>query len=316
MHALILVAAAAISPLPQGKVDLQRVFKDGAKATYEFNSRIQVDFRMAPLETFIPETDGFTYTFTTSVEKVKPDGVADIRFKRPKIVLKMGEKFDSAPKDEVLLKDQNVLYTLSHRNQVLAVKDETPKPPPKKDGGGMFWRANFGASQDIIIAWISQLRQIAAFVNFFDLGPILPNHPVAVGDTWKETVGYAPVTVASGADKGKNINARIDYVYTFMGKTDLNGKQVYHIVGKVDQDTDAAPYIADILGVKMDRAPFKEIKLKINGSVNYYLDTANLQPLEIRATSDGEVDVIVPDYPSGPVYEEKFKSRASLIKKS
>ena len=316
---ILLVAAVAMAGPPDGNVDLNRVFKAGEKTTFEFNSKIQVDHRQVPIETFIPENNGFTYTFTTAVENMKPDGVADLRFKRPKIILKIGETFESGPKQEALTHDENILFTISRRNQVLSLKDETPKKKPKKGEGGdepppMMARTSLGVSQFDIGGWVGQLRQLSAFVNFFDLGPILPNRPVAVGDTWKETVGYAPTTITSGADKGKNISGRIDYVMTFKGKADVGGKAAWLIEGKINQDTDAAPYIADLIGVKLERAPFKQIKLKMDGVVNYYLDQVNLQVMKVGATSQGEVAVVIPEY-DGPAYEERFKSRASLVRK-
>jgi len=242
--------------------------------------------------------------------------VADVRVRRPDIAVRTGETFDQPPQTIVLIKDVNQLITLSKKNQVLDFEDFTPKPKPK-DGGGLLASMGIGVAglQDPIVAWMEQLRQLAAFVNFFDTGPILPNGPVAIGETWKETVGYAPVTVREGADKGKNINARIDYEMTYMGKALRNGKNYHHIVGKMAQDTDAAPYLADLMGVKPEASIFKQVKLKIDGKVNYYLDLATLDPVEIQATSEGSVDVEVTTYSGGPVYQERFKSRASLVRK-
>ncbi|MEO7453971.1 MAG: hypothetical protein ABIV13_04330, partial [Fimbriimonadales bacterium] len=158
-------------------------------------------------------------------------------------------------------------------------------------------------------------RQLAAYVNFFDMGPILPDGPVNVGETWKETVGYAPITVAAGADKGKNINSRIDYEMTYRGKAEHKGKTYHHIEGKIAQDTDAAPYLADMMGVKLEASIFKAVKLKLDGKVDYYLDLVTLDPVEILATSQGSIDVEVTTYTGGPVYQERFKSRASLVRK-
>jgi hypothetical protein len=172
-----------------------------------------------------------------------------------------------------------------------------------------------GGTQLDIMGWMDQLRQLAAFVNFFDNGPILPTGSVVVGDTWKETVGYAPITVAAGADKGKNINSRIDYEMTYRGKAARNGKSFYHIEGKIAQDSDAAPYLADLMGIKPEASPFKSVKLKLDGKVDYYLDLATLAPVEILATSNGAIDVEVTTYTGGPVYQERFKSRASLVRK-
>jgi hypothetical protein len=308
---------ASIALVASGeKIDLKRTFTATDKATFDFQCKLQIDARQLPLETFIPQNAWFVYGFTAQVEKMKPDGVADLRFKRPKIVLKEEETFDHPAKDTVLVKDENYLFTMSHKNQLLAVKDETPKKPPPKDGGGLFATLRAGTATQIDIGgWIGQLHTLAGFVNFFDLGPNLPLQPVAIGDTWKETVGYAPVTISAGADKGKSINARIDYVYTYLGKATVNKKSYVHIQGKISQDTDAAPFIASIIGVKLELAPFKEIKLKMDGTVNYYLEPVNLQVALIQASSTGEVAVTIPQVTSGPVYEERFKSRASLTRR-
>lgn len=312
----LITAVALAAPMQDAPVDLIRTFKAGTKATYVFTSRMQFEHRQVPLETFIPEIATYTSTINTTVEQMKPDGVADIRVKLPDISVKTGETFEKPPQTIVLIKDVNQLLTMSKKNQVLDFEDFTPKPKPK-DGGGLLATVGIGVQppQDPIVGWMEQLRQLAAFVNFFDMGPILPNGPVIVGETWKETVGYAPITVREGADKGKNINARIDYEMTYMGKAARNGKNFHHIVGKMIQDTDAAPYLADMMGVKPEASIFKEVRLKLDGKVDYYLDLATLDPVEIQATSNGSIDVEVTAYTGGPVYQERFKSRASLVRK-
>lgn len=312
---MLMVSLALLSPTVE-PVDLSRVFKMGEKTTYSFSSRINVDWRQVPIETFIPQNDGFEYTFTTEVEALKPDGVADLRFRRPKIVLKIGETFDSPPKDQVLARDQNYLFVLSNKNRLLSVRDESPKTPQKPDPHLLSYFSNLENkhSQLDIFGWMSQLRQLAAFVNFFDRGPNLPTRPVSIGDTWKETIGYAPTTVSAGADQGKNLMARIDYEYTYKGLIEFEGQNVYHIVGRIVQDTDAAPFIADMMGVKLEFAPFKEIKLKMDGTVDYYLRQSDLSVHKILAKSEGSTSITVATYEGGPVYEEKFKSTARLIR--
>lgn len=311
----LLTATALVQDAP---TDLVRTFKAGDKSTYVFNSRVQFEYRQVPLETFIPESATYMYTINAAVEKLKPEGVADVRMKRPNISVRTGETFDKPPQTIVLIKDVNHLITLSRKNQILDFEDFTPKPKEKDGGGGggtLHSLAASGGAQLDIMGWMDQLRQLAAFVNFFDNGPILPSGPVVVGDTWKETVGYAPITVQAGADKGKNINSRIDYEMTYRGKAVRNGKSFYHIEGKMAQDTDAAPYLADLMGVKPEASPISSVKLKIDGKVDYYLDLDTLEPVEILATSSGLIDVEVTTYTGGPVYQERFKSRASLVRK-
>ena len=309
----IIATAAIVAPVQDAQVDLVRTYKAGAKATYVFTSRIQFEHRQVPLETFIPETATYNSTINTVVEKLKPDGVADVRVKRPDISVTTGETFESAPQKFVLIKDINQVLTLSRKNQVLDFEDYTPKPKTKD--GGLKATVALGAPQIDIMGWMGQLRQLAAYVNFFDNGPILPDGPVSVGETWKDTVGYAPITVSEGADKGKSMNSRIDYVMTYRGKATRNGKSFHHIEGKIAQDTDAAPYLAQLMGVKPEASTFKQVKLKLDGKVDYYLDLGTLDPVEIIATSNGSIDVEVTTYTGGPVYQERFKSRASLVRK-
>ena len=316
MPLFALITASAVAAASQAQpVDLVRKFTAGGKSTYTFTSRIQFEYREVPLETFIPESATYTYTINSNVEKMKPDGIADVRMKRPVVSVKSGETFDKPPQTVVLAKDINQLLTISKKNQILDFQDFTPKPKPAGGGGSLLYRAMVGTAQLDIMGWMNQLRQLAAFVNFFDNGPILPDGPVSVGDTWKETIGYAPITVKEGADKGKNINARLDYVMTYKGNAVRNGKNYCHIEGRILQDTDAAPYLADIMGIKPEASPFKEVKLKLDGKVDYYLDAATLEPVEILATSNGSIDMEVTTFTGGPVYQERFKSRASLVRK-
>jgi len=316
----MMMAVMALALTSAEPVTLERVFRQGETSTYDFTTRIMLDAREYPQETFFPVNDQVYYTFTLTTERLKPDGVADVRFKRNKVTIRYGERFDEPPKEEKVGRDESLLFTLSRTNQVLSLRDESPKPPPS--GGGlrsaMLRNASPAAAEmafDIIDDWITQMHQLAGFVNFFDLGPILPAHPVEPGGTWKETVGYAPVTVAEGADKGRTLNARIDYVYTFMGEANHGGRAVYHIQGTYKQDTDAAKYIEDLLNEARMASPFKEIRLQMEGKVDYYLDKSTCAVIRINAEANGYFGLTVNELPDAPVMEEKIKSRASLTRK-
>ena len=93
----LITAAALVAPGQDAPVDLIRTYKVGTKATYVFTSRMQFDHRQVPLETFIPELATYTSTINTTVEKAKPDGVADVRVRRPDIAVRTGETFDQPP---------------------------------------------------------------------------------------------------------------------------------------------------------------------------------------------------------------------------
>lgn len=313
MH-LIVASLMALSASQADKIELTRKFAAGEKMTYDFASRLDAEMREYPVETFFPDNVDFTYTFTLDVEKLKPDGVADVRFKRKEFKIRMAEDFESGPKTTVMTQNTNMLITFSNRNQILSIKDETPKKPPAR-GGGLHVLSRFGVkAQDPIMQMIQQLHSFAAFANFYDFGPSLPLHPVAVGDTWKETIGYTPMTISSGAEKGKSLMGRIDYVYTYKGNGAIDNKTCVWIQGKISVDTDAAPFIATFFE-RPEFSPFKEIKLFMDGTVDYYLEPANLATYKIVSKSEGNASISVKDYSGGPVFEERFKSQGKLVRK-
>jgi len=248
------------------------------------------------------------------VEKLKPDGIADVRFQREKISVRSGETFESGPKTEEIKTNENLVFTLAPTNQILSVRDESKKPPLPAQ-----WATAAGSLsapvQDMISSWIAQMHQLAGFVNFFDRGPILPEQPVEVGATWEETVGYAPIVVEKGADKGKALNARIDYKYTYQGVTEYEGRSVYHVRGTYEMNTDAAKYIEELLKDQREMSPFQEIRLQLKGTVDYYLDRNTCDAFRIRGEAEGYFSMTLKGEPGGPVLEQKIRSRASLVRK-
>lgn len=300
------------------KVELFRSYRSGEKLTYQFSSQLDVGVRSGEIDVFIPENVKYTYNFTLTTEKEKPEGTADVRFRRPNVTIHIGETFEDPPTKEEVKTDENILFTLSRTNQVLSLKDESPKKKDK-DKGNRSIIATASAveqqrAQDVIRSWFQQLFQLAAFVNFYDLGPLLPGHPVAVGDTWKQTVGYQPMQITAGADKGKPIMGRLDYEYTYRGRKELDGKQVVWIVAKLHNESDASPYVASRMGVELEDSPFKAIKLKISAEVEYFLDPVTLITLKVASKSEGNAHVVVEGV-EGPIEEVKFESRGSLTKK-
>ncbi len=297
------------------KVLLARLYEGNSKSSYAFSSRLDMEFRQYPFQNFFPVRNLTTYSFTFDVERQKPDGVADLRFKRPQIVVDVSESpWGDAEKQTIDMKD-NVLFTLSRANQILAIKDESPPRTDKKDG---LWIRTAGAAGfaqlEIVGNYVQQLFQLSGFVNFFDFGPTLPARPIEIGDTWKETKAYAPITVKAGADKGKNLVSRLDYEYTYKGDTEWEGKTVTWIQGKLVQDSDAAAYVAELYGYEPAAFPVTSIKLKLEMDVDYYLDKATLWPLRIRGTSEGHAAISIKGV-NGPVEEIKMKGQASLSKK-
>lgn len=311
---LSLLAALAVGVVgAQDRVSLERTYGMGEKAKYEFSNRLDMDFRTFPHVNYFPVRYLVSYSFDFNVEALKPDGVADVRFLRPSIVIRESESPWGDAKTETIELKENVLYTLSRANQPIGVKVETPAD--KRLSNRIRTLTSAAEPQlDIVGPFVSQIYQLAGFVNFFDLGPNLPLRPVAVGDTWKETKAYAPMTVESGADRGKNMVARLDYEYTFKGSTEFEGKQVTWIQGRLKQDTDAVGYIAELYGYEVSAFPISSIILKLDMTVDYYLDEKTKWPIKIIGNSQGEASITFRGE-QAPREEIKVKGSATLARK-
>ncbi len=314
----ILLATLLLSSNQTQPVELNRTYKVGDKYVYDFNSKVDIDERQYPSETFFPSSQKINYTFNLQTEALAPDGAANLKFKRTGINIRYSETFDEPPKAETVKTDELLLITFSRANQIIGLKDESPKKP--ESGGGLYAFGN-GLIPSVSLVQIplgqffGEFIRFAGFVNFFDFGPNLPTKAVKIGDTWKETKGYSPKTIVAGADAGKSLMGRIDYLYTYKGIVDKDGKKYELIEGKLVQDADIAPYVSSMMGVSAARSPLKEAKIKFDGTVNYYLDAKTLETVLITATSDGYCNLVLKELEGGPYFEIKFKSKASLTRK-
>lgn len=319
----LLLSTILLATVQSEPIELIRTYKVGDKFAYEFNSRVDLDEREYPLETFLPSTQRINYLFNMQTEKLMPDGGANLRFKRDKLTIRHSETVDEPPKNETVKTDENLLLTFSRANQIIGIKDESPKKPEKPAEGGGY--ARIVAQQKVsrivssmqmpLMQFFIEFIRFAGFVNFFDFGPNLPAKRVKIGDSWKETKGYSPKTITTGADAGKSLMGRIDYTYTYKGTVEKDGKQFVLIEGKLIHDSDVAPFIAGLMRVPPDRSPIKAAKIRFDGTVNYYLDTKSLETVSISAKSDGYCNVELKELVGGPFFELKFKSTASLIRK-
>lgn len=311
---LSVLAALAVGVLgAQDKVAIERTYTAGEKAKYEFSNRLDMDFRTFPHVNYFPIRYLVSYSFDLNVESLKPDGVADVRFIRPSIVIRESESPWGDAKTETIELKENVLYTLSRANQPIGVRIDTPSSNRQSDRV-RFLTHSAEAQLDIVGPFVSQIYQLAGFVNFFDLGPNLPLRPVSVGDTWKETKAYAPMTVQSGADRGKNMVSRLDYEYTFKGSTEFEGRQVTWIQGRLKQDTDAVGYIAELYGYEVSAFPISSIILKLDMTVDYYLDEKTKWPIKIIGNSQGEASITFRGE-QAPREEIRVKGSAALSRK-
>ncbi len=301
--------------LPVDEVDLIRKFKQGEVYQYEFHSKVVHERREAILVTFVPFVSEVRYEFTLTTEKEKPEGTADIRFRRGPVNLRVAATFDQPATTKKISDERNILFTLSPKNRVLAIKDETPKKPESKPPKTLFALPH--PLQLDIGGWTSQMVRLSAFVGFLDFGPQLPLKKVKVGDAWFETVGDTPVTISEGANKDKTIVGRLDYKYVYKGEATVDGRRMVWIQGTLEQNTDAGKFIADLLEIDVEQSPIPKVPLQMKATVDYYLEPGSLLLYKAEAEFEGYAAVYLKQFDDERAYEEdRFTSRASIIRKS
>lgn len=303
--ALLTVAFAAQEP-----VQLQRVFAVGEKSSYAVRSLLQVQTKSIQMTEFIPFDIGLEYDFTTEVTKMKADGIAELRYKRPTITQVDGETFDRPERRRVEKINLDSVLTVSPINEILSSKDQA-----KKDGKWML--PTGGVRQDILGSFTQEIYRLALFVgsidSSLDFNPKLPFDPVKPGDTWKRTAGFSPQQV-KGAE-GKSAVQRLDYTYEYKGIADSGGKKVHRVTAALALDTDAGAYINQLLRRPASETGLKEAKLQLRATIDYDLDLATCKTLKAVANSEGSVAISVTSVPQGPVIEERLKGTTTLVPK-
>jgi len=167
---------------------------------------------------------------------------------------------------------------------------------------------------DFLSQFISEVHRLALFAGNFesslDFAPRLPFEKLNVGDTWKRTVGYSPQKLKG--KNGKTVNQRLDYVFTYKGVVDSNGKKVYRVTGSCLLDSNLADFIHETFEVKPEDTGLKSIPLQLKTSIDFDLDMATQKTLRADATSEGGFKIIITAFPDDPVQEETFKGRTQL----
>ncbi|MEM4409355.1 MAG: hypothetical protein QXI19_11510, partial [Candidatus Caldarchaeum sp.] len=170
--ALWLIATMPNVALPFEEVDLVRRFRQGESHQFEFYSKVIHERRESLLVTFVPFVSEVRYEFTLSTEREKPEGTADLRFRRGPVNLRLAATFENPATTRKISDARNILFTFSPKNRILAIKDETPKKPESKPPKVLFITPP--SSQLDIGGWTSQMVRLSAFVGFLDFGPQLP----------------------------------------------------------------------------------------------------------------------------------------------
>lgn len=314
-----LIAGAMVGAPQDQEVSLLRVNKPGEKTTYEVKSHLLVESKQLGLNTWLPETLDFNYKFTTEVLTPKADGIVEMRYKRPTMTQIDGETFDTPAKTTVDKLNWEMILTLSPVNEIISMKDLTPKKKdPPKTGGGKWVVAPVGGGAPQLGAFIgpflSEVYRLSLFIgsldSALDFSPKLPIFESKPGATWKKTVGYQPQSLVS--KDGKSVVQRLDYVYTYRGVMESNGVKVHRVDAELDLKTDLAKFLHDNTGLQASDTGLKSIDLNLKAKIEFDLDLNTRKTLRANANSEGGFAIFLTQRPNAAVQEERLKGRTTL----
>lgn len=299
-----MIALATLALLASA-TDLSRVFAANESRSYSVHSRLQTETRGMGVRTWMPATHAFEYGFTIRVTDLLPDGVAQVRYQRPYMIV-VEERFGSdEPERRVEKTDLDFELRLSSSNEILQSKALNAS---KKAG----WMGDHGAfAQPQVTDFIGELYRLAAFAgsldNALDLLPKLPFEAVQQGETWRRTVGYQPQRLSTG----KSAVQRLDYVYDYKGIIEVEGFKVHRIHATMKLDTDAAEWVNQWVEGGIKATGLAKLPMRLETAIDLDLDLATRATLRANATSSGFVAIYTPDS-TEPALEVKLKGRSSL----
>lgn len=299
---------------PQAPVTLSRKFVPNEKLAYAVTSHITAEQREKGLETWIPMDFDINYGFTFTVRALKADGIAVVRYQRPSMTEIEGETGNSAPKAKTEKSNKIYDLTVSPVNELIDIKDVTPKKVAPKKKVPARWLGSAAPIQGIPFAqYIGEMHRLALFAGGVDSGldfsPKLPLEAVKVGDTWKRTVGYQPQKLKS--KEGKSAVQRLDYTYTYLGPMSINGKQILRVQAKLDFDTDLIDFLKSLLEGEQFVTNLKSMPLKMKATIDFDLDPKTRHTLSAAAVSEGGFGLYLTT-DSDAYVEERFKGRTNM----
>lgn len=319
---LIPTLGQGATPAP---VSLGRVFTEGETLAYAVRSSLSAESRGRGLTTWIPQDLNINYDFTVAVEKLKADGIAVVRYKRPTITQIDGETVDQPPKTKKDAVNIDFRLTVSPLNEILEMKDLAPKKDKDKskanaedEEDGRWFRSTSPTRTRQLTGFISQfvgeVYRLSLFVGNFDsaldFAPRTPFEAVKVGDTWKRTVGYQPQKL-KGKD-GKQAVQRLDFTYTYKGLADTPKGKVMRVEGKLNFATDLAEFINQTFDVDAKETGLKGIPLSMDSKITFDLDPVTRHTRSAYAQSSAQFKIILTDNPDDPVAEERLKGQTQL----
>lgn len=315
----MLMSLLALSTIaaPQA-ITLSRVNKAGETQKYQVRSHLIIENKVIGSDTFVPEDLDIDYDFALAVSKEKADGFVDARYTRPTMTITEGENADRGSKKTIEKANWDLSLVLSPVNKIIDVKDNAPKKPEKKSGGLNVIGRIPGikpVQESILTSFVGELQRLSLFIgsleSCMDFQPKLPIFEVTKGETWKETVSYAPQKLKS--KNNKTVMQRMDYTYTYEGVVESAGVKVHRISAKLVINADMTQFLkdnvdSDVLG----SLGLKEISYKLDANVNYDVDMKTMRTLKGVGESKGGFKIVVSQYPEDPIVEQRLTGKTTL----
>ncbi|MER3496109.1 MAG: hypothetical protein C4320_04470 [Armatimonadota bacterium] len=311
----LLPQAATVPKKAEGeKVTLARRLKVGERLSYIVKAAYTNEEKSGDVLTFVPSDQEVRYNFTLDTLREKGDGIVEAYYLRPTMTVTIGDTGESGPVSKVQKINQRVRLTLAPNNELLDIKDETPKPP-KKPGGNASLRLNRqaeGVVLSVIGEYIGEISRLSFFIGPFDssldLAPRLPNEAVKPGDTWKRTVGYAPQKTKG--DGAKMATQRLDYTFRYDGLMQSRGKKVQRVSANLNLKTDLAAFGRQ-LGASLGDSIINKCPVTLDATIEYDLDPVNFQTLRAVANSSNSYQIYLRDRPT-PIQEGRARGTTTL----
>ncbi|MEI7578128.1 MAG: hypothetical protein WCK51_14655 [Armatimonadota bacterium] len=314
----------ASSGRQDGMIELGRKFVAGEKLVYVTKAEITDEQRSGDLQTFIPHDESYSYRHTLDVQKVKADGIAELLYTRPTMLVTLGDTAEAAAKTTTQKLDWKLQMDVSPVNEVLEMKDLTPKKAdaPKKNDGVQWLRSKGiqgseadGTAVGLLFSFVGEVQRLAFFIGGFDtsldISPRMPFEEIKVGDTWQRTVSATPQKLKGQGDK-MGVQ-RLDYTYTYKGITkSTEGKEIHRIEAVVKLDTDMAEFARQLTKSSKSSTSLKTVPLKFDAKVKYDLDLKTMHLLKAAAESSGSFAIEVKGVYQ-PLLEDRFRGR-TLVK--
>lgn len=327
LFALAFAAIVHQAPVPKPAppadkaIALDRVFVKGEKMQYAISSSLHTETQTYGSPIFYPSDLDMSYKFTAEVTGLKGDGIAVIHYMRPNVVQVAGETYNHGP--TTTTEKLNWVYdiTVSPINKILDTKDLSPKKPKAKPAGGGGGRRLLviapGGQQSIqafLGSFIQEVYRLALNIgpmdSSLDFAPKLPLDDVKVGDTWKDTVGYEPQKLKG--KEGKQAVQRLDYVFTYKGIVNVDGKSYHRVTAVLDLSTDLATFVNQLVDAKPEETHLKSIPLTLKQTIDYDLDLNTRRTVTAQAVAEGGFKINVTDVTSEPVQQETLKGTTTM----